>query len=813
VMKVFVSVIALLVGISFLILAMGPQQRRGETMLSEPSGFSDGDEEVSSSQPSMVNERRTINDLPTTEKGAADSSSVAIFDHLGRPIDGAKLIFWKGTKVLPQCISENGGIVKIPQGFDCDGVAILVSGRYPLFLPFTINESRQNIELPVGKRLGGRFVTDQGGPGLGDRIILRVSPSSPEVAIPKILLARLEMSSIFAALDSSGNFEFLGLPDNWVGELRMPKGYLLCSYQGPGELIENNKIQDLVPVQNLFLDLKPVPGFTGRLVTPDGGTGVPGIEVLVEVEFQENRKSSIVAGAVSDKSGNFFIPVPPVGPKERFVFCEGSNLYVPKGIKISLKGTERYSAVHDSFDLSDKPDPWFLGSMRLQESRPIRILVRDLNGAPIQNSFAVGDVVKDADESGIIMHNFAGAGEYMKVFAEGYNPVRIWVSPESERPILAVLSKATSLVCKLRLPEAVSSAGLKIRMIGHDGLLVKELKVSDLVIHKERLNLPIVRGRALESEWPQLLSSIQENTNEVHLWGFQAGISFQCILESPSGKQLAKIEEIVFRSEEERVLEFEVQSTLGTISGLVTNKDGAPVAGALVSLFTEDGPAYARSDEKGEFNIIGLSLNPVEVLVVSRKYAPYSREGILPTMEGTFLRMELGPPRSLDVFFVNPNGESVKGVTTAFKGGLRDRSLGLAQRIAKVPMDEFVLRWRIGSLDGRTKIPANVSEYEIELPIMGTAKLNLRRSSTAGVFSCFFVLQPTGANVPQGFIAEHGLLFHPGEDSREFVIEGLLEGEFHAYLKIGSAISEKVLDLGEIEIVHNKVYEFSAELN
>lgn len=758
--------------------------------------------------------RSEASPVVTGDLTLGSGSPAQIIDSQGAGVAGAHAIAWKGLKMYPDLIADKEGWISFPEHAKYDGVAILADDLYPAFFEFHTDQGRQQFQFPAGLSFSGRVdaegTTIEELPGF----TLNFPQVKTSMDVPNILMAHLDMGFKKLRMDANGYFELQGLPEDWQADMRLPNGWLLRSYHGPGSFhVPSSTLRGISPADGIHLGLVRSPGFRGRVVTPDGEEGVGQVDVLAFIDFESRQDNALFNGAMSKRDGTFFIAIIPSNDEELKAWCLNEEMPVPTKVEVVLRGNEEFAKNSFTLDLTTQVDPWFLGDLSLREASKLRILARDESGAPISGAFAVGESTsKQSGPDGLIQVVLGGNDIHLKVLASGYLPHQLETSSIENGTTEVTLVEAATLTCSFKLPEGVSSKGLVIKLRGNQGLFGEPLERQDINRIRMQSKLQSWRGKLHANGEETLRVAIRDNSNEIQLWGFKSQVPIACQLEGPMGEVLAAADDLVFTPGEKKTVEFQLSSTRGALFGFILDDDGNAIPNANVTVRAEGGFLFCQSKDDGSFRFDWLPLRPLHVESDKRGYAPFIARGLIPTESISPLHIRLETPRNLDVFFVDPTGDSVPGGRVFYTQGFSDRTVGDAQHITDVPLSAFEMYWRTGGLDGKVLVPANVTEYVVQVPAMGSVSLRVTRKPNPDFLHWRFILDPINDDMPEGYRRSYSHSIYPNEAVGKVDFPARVTGKFRARVEFGNTEPQSVIDLGMVEILEGECLNLEADL-
>lgn len=723
-----------------------------------------------------------------------------IIDEKGTPIAGAEVLPWEGRRIFPKLVSDSTGTISFPHA-TCEALVIFAPGYYPAFFLCNFNDAVQSFQIGAGKSLSGSvFLTGELTNGL-DSLPVHFDAVHIPFSLPPVLQASLQLSYHRIPLAPGGTFSFKGLPPDWSGDLHFPPEFSLCSYDGPGSISSNGTILNLPPVNGLAIHLMRSPGFSGNVISSNGGKAVRNAKILATVEFSNRNRPELFYSAMTKRDGSFFLPVPATNIAEIEAWCEGDSLPNPIRIELEISGSSTSSPSSFSRDLSAQPNPWFLGTLSLKDSVAKKILVMDEQRNPIFGAFAEGRVASKASGSDGVVQVVPQRGvNQVKVFAAGYSPQVIHLSVEGNGPTEVVLSKSTSLTFVLELPHEASANGMFLHLTGSKDLMEPPLQVGDLKRHQYLLNIPPISVGNGSDEITELKVRVSGNDRTIHLWGFNPNESISYQLFGSMGNPLSPKGAVILLPQEHRDVRVQCESEILRLHGLVLDMEGNPIENANVNIESEAGYSFTVSGRDGAFSFDGLPSGPLRLVADKRGYSRIFMPSVNPTTNDAPHIIRLGTPRTLDVFFIDQGGLPIQGGRVTYTEGLIDRTVGEAQRLTGVPTEEFELVWRAGGLNGKSRVPGSVKEFTVVLPAVGSVELAINLNPTPNVLNCYLVLKPTSSNEEIDMVKKHHFPIFPDESEKVFVLKSMVTGSFHAHLEYGISAPLEVFDLGLVEI-------------
>jgi len=738
---------------------------------------------------------------PASGLSRAGSVAVTVVDAAGRPVPQVRLVPWVGEELRDEKITDASGQATLQACAGSGGIAVLAPGYRVVHRVEEFVGDPIRIELQEGFALSGRVEFQQAQADMTDFVLRHISPTlqSPK-EVPQSVQEQLKekgasMIAVHIPLQPDGSFTVRGLPSNWEGRLKMPRGFMAyASSEGEvgvsGSFVHLNSLSS-----NLVLQVMELPYFSGRVVTPDGTKGVADAGVIVQPYFTVARNepgSMFGLGGVSDADGYFRVPIAVGSKEDRIAWSEDANLVRRYAAEVSLVQCGEWAdAEFQKMDLGLLENPWELGEFAVGERKELSVRVLDENGQPLKGALVkTYEMAERTNDEGETTAFLADDTTQVLIAASGYRPLAAELPDSLEQTLEVQLAPANKVKVKWDLPDGVDLRNVYLWTESENDVYWKgnsELNSLNGNLRREESKRTYWLGGTHKGMNYQVVA-LEPGQNEVLLWGLQTETSLQFKLSTRKGEAFTNVESITLMEGEWKEIELRFERFPLQISGLVTDQAGNPLGNVEVNLPSPDGTlGRALTKQDGLFHLGGLNATEVDMRLSKAGYAAQILENLAPSQRGEGLTLVLETERVVTVFLRGSEGENyldgwVESPGQNMDGTEQDNA---GYTLAQNPMASFRLGWQLGGAKGEVLIPAGVEEYVVSVPRMTSATVDIpyNEAMVGQQMQAFFYNLDDASEFSQAEPLERGIRLDPAKASWQINIPSFLPGNYRVELQ------------------------------
>lgn len=691
------------------------------------TALAEGDTKVGPQAETFVRESEQE---PTPENPTTGSKvSLQVVDESGRGFAQARIVPWFGEQIGTTRITDDDGNVSLDYWIGSGGVAVFPRNHRSQYFPLQFTGESLVLEVKPGQSLAGSVTIHQPMPsGEPFSMTVEAKPEYPQGMNWDLLgeisrRARREKYSVIQ-VEPNGHFQMDGLDFNWSGALRISRGYVLCSVSAPGEMTYGSEIEVSKLSQDLQIEVTQLPFFTGRILTPDGLGGVAGIQIRGVATFNPEKMNGILVEAITLEDGSFRMPIVLTEERLRDTWCDSPQSIVPFDVDLECVGNEQWGSTTLVQELDPSGDPWNLGDIRLTDWVKIPFLVVDENGNPLSGALGYsGELSEPTGADGRSFMRIHGSVEKIAFGAKGYSSFEMELPKPLPAELKVTLQRATAIEVSWTAPEGIDMSLLTLSLAGEQGVIEQASLYVPFEYAFQRAFGVKPEGSTGRSDLVQkAFWSLKKNQKSFELWGLRPGVPIQVSLVD-SGKAPVSAVEVVLRAKETRKINLEIAFAPVTLSGSVVDDSGLVVPGAMVWVSTSRGQSIgSETNEQGQFSIAGIGAPQVAIEVTKEGYVTYYDAEFTVPFSGACLPIALQAGRNLTIYVEDETGREILGMHCRYNGVSMDvdgKESG-GQIINNAPRSAFQMEWLLGGNQGFVEVPANVTEFSIEVPAMAS---------------------------------------------------------------------------------------------
>jgi hypothetical protein len=662
-------------------------------------------------------------------------TAVMVIDPDLRPVPNARVIPWVGKDIQTGGITGKLGAVSFDRLQGSGGFMVLAPDYLPAYFLRNFETDPMLLELPRGETVAVqvKFVGPRYSPNALSMMFVSAASQDPP-GVPARVLASLDKKTLYSGstevhLDQNDSFQVQGLPQAWTGKLLALPGAMFHAIHGPGVLVDSTEAQLVAASENFVLEVKELPGFSGRIVTPDGTQGVEGVDFDLYATIS-NIDNVRVLGGISLADGTFYAPLWMDSDEEYEAWSAEPEAFRPTGAHLTLKGTEQWAGGERRLDLTNQANPWALGDIPMAEWHLQKIHVVDELGQAIAGALAfAGAISKPTDANGDLEVQVWPWVETIAVNAKGYALVSQSLLNQTGGIMEFVLPKAVRITVKWPLSTSIDMSMVQFQLKSEADIFAGEERMgSSLGIRFRKALGAWYRSGSFGRKGGFVNYPIKPNQAEFFLWGLNPGVGMEVSLIGAAEAVLSTSGPLTFSAGEHRVIELPMPTDPLDFIGKVVDPNGLALSGVSLEVQSQQYRYKAKSTEEGEFSFAGLGGSTLEITLRKPGSATVFLEDYATPADGSAVEIVMEPSRELTVFLRDESGQNLRG------GFIRTDSTWSEQLepsefylITDVPLSSFELEWSLGGATGKAQIPAAVTEHVIPVPAMASALLHLSR--------------------------------------------------------------------------------------
>ena len=605
-----------------------------------------------------------------------DAFTVRVADAGGHPFPGAIVVACpEGGEAAERRTTGPSGDADFEPHAGAGFVLVKARSRMPELRQVARLTGELSVVLGGGSRVSGIVLVDGAPARTGVRLSLHGAVPTTAAPPPAPIVEELGVAPwqvlCRTTTDAQGRFAFEGLAADWSGSLGMQHNHLLVPQAGQDTGYDGRRLLLAAPRTDLVVATTLLPTVSGRVVWDDTGEPVPAPEIDCWGEFADGNTTPLF-GVLGDEQGRFaagFL-TGTLNLRDRWSDPARRAALTKAVLHVSAPGSDGRTAVElDEARLQAGGEV----VVRLRRAAITHFLVIDAKGAPIAGARVQCrrlSAPTGADGRG----SFGEPRSDYLVGARGYQVVpavpRAPATGTGDDPLVYVLSPANRLVLRLRTPAGSVPAARHVELRAAQDLfaggrfqreLDRRLGASRADCSRSGKRMP--DGSYL---WRSSTATIQADARgEVLLHSLEPGVRCTVVVEDAVGTELLAQELVLPALGTTREVDLLITAQPRPFRGRVTTHDGAPLAGANVSLHTgpRDGHtryANTRSSADGTFVFDQVYTDaPVRVVARHQGFAPQQRDQIVPTAGGEEVVFRLPPARRVTVRVVDHQGMAV----------------------------------------------------------------------------------------------------------------------------------------------------------
>lgn len=783
------------------------------------------DERLGIEDENLVERRDLVADAAkdTREKAPSrmDLYQVRVVDDEGIGQAHVRVIPWIGSHALDEHWTNASGAFAIAGWLGEGGFLVDIPGRYPTFHFVDGVASDVTIPLNIGKRISGQVIFKTPWPReFPFRLRIEGDHSFTDDRVPPNLQAEDCVFEQEVTVDEEGNFEFLGLPEDWFGVMGLPHEAVLCAYEGPGDWRVGGKfLWGFGPTENLRLTVNLLPYLTGRVVSPDGAYGIEGV-YLSAVAYQRNADGDGRSiGTTTDEQGVFRIPLPMLEDEDTLAACAGSWEVLPGIVELEIEGTEAWSSRKITLDQSVAKDPWKLGDIPLGLRSKITLRVVDESGKPIEGALAEGEYMSEAtNEDGFTEVALNEEDPSIRVAAFGYRTILVNDFSKASDSLEVTLAKANRLTIHFTLPDGCDRDRVSLLFRSEEPIFEQGGSSGGSRKLRRELGLSMSSGGGRKGKRFESYR-ISRTEDIMEFWEFTQGVAITCALTDSFGQPFVTSAPLFFGESDHHTLDLIPSLPPRRLVGRVVDQRGANVMGADILVWgSESTGRGARTDEEGAFDLGAIANEEVALKVTAQGLATFINNTMKIPLTGELL-IELQDAREVLVYATDSSGEPVTGASLG-RYELHGSNSAIAEsdgvyRFQNLPQDACEVTWSYGSLHETFLLPALTETYELQLPVMGSLLVSLSTLPADQTRSYRLILDSIDGEVPPSYKPSRSFSLPRGQAKLEHRFDAHFPGRFQARLEVWTRGEERfhwqpVMELGQIEVLPNQTTEIVA---
>jgi RNA polymerase sigma-70 factor (ECF subfamily) len=715
---------------------------------------------------------------------------VTVLDADGIGIQDTRIFAWHDEELREEVSTNEAGQVTLYELNGDGGLVVLAPHFLPLYLPQHFDGTPINVHPTLGETLSGQVTFLRPRVELDPLVIRVITSLAPKVEpMPTVvadLLKELDVrpGSADAVVDAQGSFHVSGLPKGWAGHIRFPYGFLICSFEGPGELgWELDRVIELPHASmNIKVELLELPVFTGRIVSSDSGEGVPNAGLFVSPYMTEAHSDTTLIGGSTDQDGFFRVPMAVGNSTNRKEWPKNPELAFlpPFTVEVDVASSDHYAGAAEILNVNNNINPWDLGVITVGRLSTRPLLIVDINDQPIEGALASAVRLSSPTNAlGMTELLLSEDSDSASVGAPGFQSVVVPLPDSQEELWKAVLRPSAQLKVTWDTPVDFDMSSLVFRIESKDDLFLNKGNAWLFTEWSFRTaaGLDFAAGGNSRTKGRYMEWHLRPSQNEFSVWGLNPGASIRVMLRDRANQELAS-SSIVLSAEETRAIELHIEHLPRPLTGVVLDVNGSPINAADLSV----AGYHVSTTPEGWFDI-GYFAGPTVALGVEKSGFARGRESeyLLP-QQGQSVEIILEESREVTLYFRDAAGLIYAGGHISGPGKAKQSNPedGPGHIFQELPQSSFSVHWSIGGANGDAWIPANISEYSIEVPSMASAIIRATRANTEEQQSIRLTFVPTNksAQASEDSLYQRSLSLPVGVASQTKKFPALLPGEY-----------------------------------
>lgn len=598
---------------------------------------------------------------PSSPQGPAQETWVEVSDPSGAPLTDAKVAWAEATGTWSAESTDAGGRVR----WDDPPTELFIGAQGYESQRRTPDAWPLRVALNPLASLSGQLLEGDNPPGEPVLLGFERTGGSRD-PWPLEALQRIEgpRDLVRTHTDSSGRFEFVGVPPGSTGWILLPTQYAYEGRQEGATRIDwdGQRVEVSLPVEDLTLRAGRLSHVEGRL---RDAQGIPAPSAVVTLDIGiVGRELPLRIVRRADADGHFLMGLPP-RPGDPV------PAYRVEHVRVTVAAGATWSETVHELPVVP-PTRWVeLGVLDLEASRTIVVKVVDEAGDPIAVAHGVAGGIMGpqavrletppSSEQGMLQFEGMPPGTVeVMVGALGHGVVEAEIPPGSwsaDHPFVVELPRGPTLSIELEHPSGTIPLETEVVLRGRRGLGIDPGGPRPAMAA-----FGFIDTSSNPAEFQ--LDVPLDSDGRGHIGGIPPGVPLEVTVYSRHGAELLEttLEPLGVAEDREEVLRIETREF--GVRGSVRDAAGEPVGRARVALLGEDGGYSTTTNREGSFGIGGYQREGVLVkaTVVREGFVSLIRRDIELSSTMGPLDFELEQGRNLAGVVVDGRGAPLEGV-------------------------------------------------------------------------------------------------------------------------------------------------------
>lgn len=639
----FWSIISLSIAVAAALIVVFTRTDDDTRTLEEPSqsagvdddSIDDGEARRSSG---VKNVAATGRRAESAESEAAERT-IILTDESARPLDDHLVVVFSGLRVISSGKTDEGGRCRLSTPVEGECAIVVGKGRAPTKIATPKAGATLTVALPIGAACAGKVLIDGSSPRDPIDVQLTLERSLwQSLALPSAVRELLKRSG-FAPdhsarpTDADGRFRFLGLlaGDDVMVEVRST--HLVDRESG-----RVAKFLTKTPNENVVIDLLSIPEITGRVVAEDDRAPIEGAQVVLSYT---PKGGNAVSGLRSTTGQDGRFSIPSARGTVKFEY----EVRTPGGAVVPFPSTMH--VFDGNLDLGDVSIP---------RDRMIEVILKNDLGEPLAGGFvhwkgSTHTRSDPTDAGGKTRLTLKNGGGVLRASALGHESAESEaIAAATSAPIELVLERANRLRIRAAADFDLTKLGLSARIVCETAPVFSttfgEPDPGQSPRSFELISFSGGNGAGVK---------IPLRDGKVEIGPVRRGARFLISISDDLGHELGRTVYDMPPSGDGEVI-VPIQANFSRVFGDVTDADGRPLAGAVVTVQAGGSNGqYVETGDDGVFAFVGSFAAKLTLAVSAIGYLQQTAADVsVPSTEP--IRFKLVPARALTVAVKDGDG-------------------------------------------------------------------------------------------------------------------------------------------------------------
>jgi hypothetical protein len=748
--------------------AAGVEAGRDEQLVAPSSGTTDA-----------VPRERLAVDPELGEKRAL----LHLLDAEGRAVPDAFVAVARGDELLHAGSTDQQGELALVADRDPAQVIARAPGRPLDQWQVRLDPGLHELRYRGRARLSGRLFREDGTPAGGLQVRLYADePMLPEEPIPEFAWKYLGIprSGDVRLLTESlqdGSFVVTGLPPDWRGTLRLPRGWLIDSSSHGVVEPRTRTLRVELPVDDLLLRLSAPAILRGRLLSRGDATPLTGAMLSARLEAPDPEPADTV-GIRTDDEGRFVLT------------ARGPRIV---GLELRLGNDPHEGPLLLALGVAGLPPDGELGDVYVENVRDIPFLLLESGGAPIPGGTARAAGSRSdptGDDGRGVLRWLPLDVQRLRAEAPDFVPVEVELTPLLPDPLAIVLEPASRLEVGVVPPAGGDPGQFRVVLHREEGVVAGPLRdQADQASYVGAWTFPPVDMMQAPRD-TYLASRVSAPEGIAEFRALQVGVPIELEVRGITGSAVYHRRTLEpLRAGERRRVEVALGEEVVVFRGRILDAAGAPLERATVQL---GGQILGWTDADGAFLCFLADAEPGTLVLQHTDCSTLFLHDYVVPPGGREAEFRLQPAREVTIEVVDEAGQPVpeaevwilqEGFTT--NTNRVEGSRHLASSLTDQP---FEIEVQVGGHRYIQEHTSDVPEARVVVPVHGSVLARVSAATTDGrAGSVTLILQPLEAESGDPIIAFRRC--QPGGLTLE--LSAVLPGRYEAWLSYEPTENER----------------------